>query len=46
MSSAASSSSHDVVNKLWKVLRGAEAHVQEQFPELKHGQAIRRSRRS
>ncbi|NIP26487.1 MAG: aspartate--ammonia ligase [Phycisphaerae bacterium] len=25
----------EVVQKLWKVLKGAEAHVQEQFPQLK-----------
>jgi len=25
----------DVVKKIWKVLRGAEAHVQEMFPQLK-----------
>jgi len=25
----------EIVQKLWKVLKGAEAHVQEQFPQLK-----------
>ena len=36
----------DMVQKIWKVLKGAETHVQELFPQLKIGQVSRTCRTS